>query len=86
MDRDMTDAANPDTAGRGIMEALIWLSTPQHRRTALAERLVQLRIDRALISTLGHSFARQGIRTPNDLAGRMGGGAVPYGPLQPDTW
>eukprot|EP00974_Lingulodinium_polyedra_P035213 3382304-Lingulodinium_polyedra.AAC.1 len=33
MDLDIADAANPEAVGRGVMEALIWLSTPQHRRT-----------------------------------------------------
>eukprot|EP00974_Lingulodinium_polyedra_P002874 269095-Lingulodinium_polyedra.AAC.1 len=86
MDLEAADATAPDAPGRGIMEALLWLSTAQHRRVALHERLIRLRIDRALISTLGHHLARQGIRTPGDLAGHLGGGVTPYGPLQQDTW
>eukprot|EP00974_Lingulodinium_polyedra_P087781 8512163-Lingulodinium_polyedra.AAC.1 len=64
MDLDAADATASDAPGRGTMEALVWLSTAQHRRVALRERLIRLRIDRALVSTLGHHFARQGIRTP----------------------
>eukprot|EP00974_Lingulodinium_polyedra_P113955 11032764-Lingulodinium_polyedra.AAC.1 len=84
MDLDVADTTASEAPGRGIMEALIWLSTAQHRRVALHERLIRLRIDRTLISTLGHHLARQGIRTSSDLAGRLGGGITPYGPLQQD--